>query len=271
MSPAWPYAAAMLSAMATGTIRHRRLIHGMGVGLAAACAWIGLRMPPTSAVGFVVVLLPMPLALTSWVLGVVAMSRPRPAMLVVDSGISAFRTLPDARLVYLAIGSALMSAVGPGTGIEGAERATARGDPDLPFMIGAAAVMVGLWVVAAALWAVRVWSDVPHVQLRRDGLVARSPLGTLTVPWEAMAPGYPRLAWGGGLMLSYARPDLVRRHGLMFGGRQISAEGVDPRFLGAAIAYYVAYPQCRAEIGTQAGYDRLRWTLTGQPSSAPYA
>jgi hypothetical protein len=101
------------------------------------------------------------------------------------------------------------------------------------------------------------------------GLVDRRPLGTLTVPWQALAPGYPHPSppLAASLVLTYARPELVRRRGLVFSWRRLATHNVDPLFLGYTIAYYVAYPQQRPAICTQAEYDQLHGARPGPTSS----
>jgi hypothetical protein len=107
------------------------------------------------------------------------------------------------------------------------------------------------------------------VQLRRDALLDRGPLGTLVVPWEALAAGYPRPVppAAGYLTLTYAQPDLVRRRGLVIFRRLIQSGNVDASFLVHAIDYYVDHPRRRALIGTQAEYEDLVQTI-GHPTPA---
>ncbi|NJC73338.1 hypothetical protein HC031_26980 [Planosporangium thailandense] len=262
----------MLSAMATGAVRHRRLILSMAVALAVGCPWIGLQMRSASFIGFALIGVPTLLALASWVLCLAVATLPQPATFTVDPCTRSFRTLPNVRQIYFAIGAVLFAGSQVAMRLDPASRGATRGDPILLVMSGITVAMTGLYVLLAAGWLVAVWRSAFYVQLRPDGLIDRSPFGKLIVPWEALAPGYPMLrspfsSSFSSLLLTYARPELVRRHGLFFGRRRISADAVDPRFLGASIAYYVAYPQCRAEIGTQEGHDRLRWALTGEPPS----
>jgi hypothetical protein len=129
-------------------------------------------------------------------------------------------------------------------------------------------LLIGVLVVVSAVYTVALWRGVLGVQLRPDGLVARGPFGTLTVPWDALAPGYPLPARPAatGLTVAYARPELVGRRGLIRRQR-IPVDHVDPLFLGSAIAYYVSHPQHRPAIGTEAEYERLRHTLPGPASS----
>lgn len=258
----------MLSAMATGTVRHRRLIVSVGVGLAVACPLVALRMPRASFIGFIgfaLGSLPVVLGLASLVFAMVVMSRPRPAIFVVEPGTRAFRTLPNAWQVYLAVGTILVGAYSGAMLFGVARLRAADGHPEPSFMTVTEVVMGGLWVVVAAAWVALVWRGGPYVQLRPDGLVALSPFGGLTVPWEALAPGYPIPVpvKANQLALTYARPELVRRSGLIREERIIAVPYVDAGFLTAAIRYYVAYPQHRAAIGTQTEHDRLIHALAG--------
>jgi hypothetical protein len=103
----------------------------------------------------------------------------------------------------------------------------------------------------------------PGVQLRPDGLIDHSLLGTLTVPWEALAPGYPLPVppKAGTLALTYTAPELVQRRGLA-SRRFIRTDNIDALFLVHAIRQYLAHPQRRSAIGTQTEYDYLLRALT---------
>ncbi|MGC9667195.1 hypothetical protein ACNTMW_11650 [Planosporangium sp. 12N6] len=263
----------MLSTIAAGTVRRQRLILGVGIGLAVACPWIGLAMPPMSLIGSVFMVLPLVLGMASSVLALVFTQWSRPWMFAVDTRARAFRTMSGTRNVYLAVGLVLLLASQVAMALDSAGRDPSLDDPEPRVMAWMSAVSIGLSAIAATGWVVGVWRGALDVRLRPDGLVCGELFGSLTVPWEALAPGYPRLRSlsAGWLTLTYTRPELVRRRGLTFGRRWISADAVDPRFLGAAIAYYVAYPRCRAAIGTQAEHDRLVRALTGRRPVRPAA
>jgi hypothetical protein len=112
--------------------------------------------------------------------------------------------------------------------------------------------------VLALAYAVAVWRNLMGVQLGPDSVVSRGPFGTLTVPWDALAPGYPLPAPPAAthLTVEYARPELVHRRGLIRRGR-IRVDDVDPMFLAAAVAFYAANAQRRPAIGTHEEYHRL--------------
>ena len=104
-------------------------------------------------------------------------------------------------------------------------------------------------------------------ELRPTGLRVRHLFGVLTVPWEALAPGYPvrpdprfrRLA------LTYTRPELVHRRGI-FSRRLVPIDNVHGWFIADVIRYYVEHPEQRADIGRQTEYDRLLHTLVPSPA-----
>ena len=90
----------------------------------------------------------------------------------------------------------------------------------------------------------------------------RRPPGTLVVPWDALTVGHPpepAASAGRWLTLSYARPELVRRHGLCGDPRalRLGDGAVNAGFLGQVIDFYVANPDRRERIGTDAEYDDL--------------
>lgn len=254
----------MPSTFSAGIARHRRLILGVGVALAVTWAWMRCQMAPTSFGGHALSFLGIALWSAAAVLSGVLFRTSRPAMFTVEPGTPAFRTLPGAYQVCHGLSGAFMAATWPDWPVTAHHHAAW-------FSSTFDVVTFGPFVILETLWIVLVWRNALDVQLRPDGLVDRSAWGRLIVPWEALAPGYPQVGspWAGSLVPTYARPELVRRRGLPLGRRWISADTVDPWFLRAAIAYYVAHPQCRAEIGTQAGYDRLRWALTGHPPADP--
>ena len=84
------------------------------------------------------------------------------------------------------------------------------------------------------------------------------------VPWDALATGYhsPVRSTARLLTLTHARPELVRRRGLVLSRRRIGVDSVNAGFAGHAIAIYVANPSHRAAIGTQAEYDNLLRTFS---------
>jgi hypothetical protein len=67
--------------------------------------------------------------------------------------------------------------------------------------------------------------------------------------------------------LAYARPELVRRRGVV-PGRRLGIDGVHAWFIADVIRHYVDHPQHRAAIGEQAEYQRL-WQAVTYSSTGP--
>ncbi|MCW3843506.1 hypothetical protein ONA70_25715, partial [Micromonospora yasonensis] len=101
------------------------------------------------------------------------------------------------------------------------------------------------------------------LRLRPDGLWWRSAFQSVHVPWPALAPdGPPRPdLQATHLTLAYARPELVRRHGLRRRVDRIPVGRVHPWFLTDVIRHYVAHPEHRAAIGTEEERRRLLGVL----------
>ena len=238
----------------TGTTRYRRQIIVTTTLLAASMVWLCPRLVPLGSLVLVVVACAV-LATLAWVWS-------RPAALTVDPRRRAFRAFPNAGSVYLAVEMVFVSAMG--IGIAGYERSPTGHGPD---QFGT--VLLAVTVLAVGLLLVLAWRET-GLEVRPDGLIDRNPLGTLAVPWEALAPGYPQPSPGKSLVLAYARPELVcRRHIASRRKLAVQALNADPRYLGTVIAHYVAYPQYRAAIGTQAEYDRLRRALNDPAGPLP--
>jgi len=117
-------------------------------------------------------------------------------------------------------------------------------------------VTAGFWVLVAGFHLYLSWGSF-GVRLRPEGVYNRQPLGSLFVPWEAFAPGYPAVpVRNNGLTLYYQRPDLVRRRGLRVGSLSLLT-GTDATYLAHVIHQYVSSPDHRAAIGTEAELRRL--------------
>jgi hypothetical protein len=101
----------------------------------------------------------------------------------------------------------------------------------------------GLWVLALTALGRVVWAGF-GVRLRPDGVVDRRLLGSLVVPWEALAatipPGSSRRTL---VALACHDPRLVRSSGLRMRADVITAVNVDTRFLARAIQEYVSHPE----------------------------
>ena len=114
-----------------------------------------------------------------------------------------------------------------------------------------------LWVLALTVLARAVWVGF-GVRLRPDGVVDRRLVGSLFVPWEALAAEIPPMsARRSQVVLAYRDPRLVQSFGIGKSGNVITAGNVDNRFLARAIQEYVRHPEYRSAIGTPAELHRL--------------
>jgi hypothetical protein len=120
-------------------------------------------------------------------------------------------------------------------------------------------ILAVLIPVLLALLFVMAWRS-RGVRLRPDGLLDRQPFGSLFVPWEAFDIEHPvgPGARNSEIALSYQRPDLVRRRGvLVFSRRAVRIRNVDWTFFAWVIRHYVSYPGHRPAIGSEAELRRL--------------
>ncbi|MET7418733.1 hypothetical protein [Dactylosporangium sp. NPDC005555] len=262
----------MISAILAGTARHPRRVLGGGVAVAGGLLGVHLLAAPYSGTRFAVAALLPLLGLVFMVLTLVAQARWRPAAFVVDAGVPAFRTLRQPGHVYNASGVAFMSAAAVTAAVN------ARGvprDPASSDLIGLAmartlGILALLIVVMAVLLAAAVaWRGI-GVQLRPEGVMDRSLLGTVTVPWDALTTNSlpPTTPSARLLRLTYARPDLVRVTGLPL-TRQINTDTVNALFLAHTLHHYLIHPQHRPHIGTAAGYAELLTALHGPGPRRP--
>ncbi|MET0422425.1 MAG: hypothetical protein ABW046_01025, partial [Actinoplanes sp.] len=119
------------------------------------------------------------------------------------------------------------------------------------------AAMALLWVLLLAFQWRTALGDF-GLRLRPDGIVNRQVIGSQSVPWEAFATEYPALPDGRNrLALRLARPDLVQRRGALMPGPGTLMTAGDPGYLSWLIHQYVADPERRAAIGTEAELSRL--------------
>ncbi|MBQ1012918.1 hypothetical protein KBX53_18545 [Micromonospora sp. M51] len=234
----------MIDRLSAATVRHRHVVLALGLVLACVNA-----AAPGSTVGTRVLLL---LSLAALVLSVFLMGV-RPAYFVVRPQVPAFATPGPAWMVFFALGY-----LGPASLCLGALiRSTSEGTLstfDLVFNL--------LWLLLAALVITRAWRG-HGVRLHPSGVRQTWPLGSLTVPWEAMlAPQVPPATdsrpW---LPMRITAPELVRGRGIPRSRRALRTDVVDPGFLASAIGHYVAHPEHRAAIGSHAEYERLRAEL----------
>ncbi|MEU5528318.1 hypothetical protein ABZ744_15365 [Micromonospora chersina] len=236
----------MLAAIFAVTVRHRRPILATALVLAVILAvgrqlstWLDLILGNAT---FVVGVLASALAALAW-------RRSQPAALSVKPEIRAFATEPSASQISMAVGLMFLASLLLGTGHLAGE--------------GLFMVLPFLLLVAVGLHFSGSWRGVA-VELRPDGVHQRDITGSLTVPWEALAPGRPSrpAARAATLALTCAQPDLVRRRGILPLGRRLRIDNVHPWFIADAIRYYVDHPQHRAAIGEPAEYQRLWHALT---------
>ncbi|GIF21472.1 membrane protein implicated in regulation of membrane protease activity [Actinoplanes tereljensis] len=91
------------------------------------------------------------------------------------------------------------------------------------------------------------------VRLTPDGLIDRQPFGSVFVPWAALAADEPAVSIGRNqIALYFEHPELVVKHGYRPGSSHFLTAGADADLLAGVIAGYVAEPERRAAIGTEA-------------------
>lgn len=236
----------MLTGFFAAVGRHRRIILGVGLILAAGYlvvhAWmptLGQRAFPAMVAAYGVLLL----------LAVVALAGRRPNAFLVRPDVPAFSTAPRPVFVFTALAFLLL-----GTGMVGNVIRDWGSDPFLSDQLP------GLgWGAIALLHVALAWRDT-SVQLRPEGLWQRGITGWLIIPWDASptVPTLPPPPNAGTVRLNFGRPELVRRQGLHAYRDRVRTFDIEPWLVTAAIRYYVTHPEHRPAIGTSAEYDRLR-------------
>ncbi|MFG3604501.1 hypothetical protein [Micromonospora chersina] len=240
----------MLTTVFALTVRHRRLILSISLVLGVVLAW-GRRL--SDWLDLILLIATVLAGVLAFSLAVLAYRRLRPAALLIEPEVRAFATEPSASQIYQAVGFTLLASQFLGTGhLDG---------------VGLFNVVPFLLLVIAGLHVAGGWRG-GSVELRPDGVSQRDFAGSLMVPWEALAPGRPsRPAVNAAtLALTYARPELVRRHGILPLGRRLRIDNVHPWFIADTIRHYVDHPQHRAAIGKPAEYQRLLHALTSPPT-----
>ncbi|MEU8156014.1 hypothetical protein AB0B94_20350 [Micromonospora sp. NPDC048986] len=236
----------MIDKLADAIVRHRHVVLALGLLLVGVNA---VASGPTSVVGQRLLIL---ISLAALILAIVIMGV-RPAYFVVWTQIPAFATPGPAWTVLFALGY-----LGPAsTRVDAMLRSSRQGTLST-FDV----VLDVLWIVLAALLVTWAWRG-HGVRLHPSGVRQTWPLGSLTVPWEALlAPQIPpaadRRQW---LPMRITEPRLVRRRGIPRSRGALRTDIVDAGFLAAVIGHYVAHPEHRAAIGSQAEYERLRAAL----------
>ncbi|MFF5174244.1 hypothetical protein ACFY3U_16615 [Micromonospora sp. NPDC000089] len=130
---------------------------------------------------------------------------------------------------------------------------------------------VGLAVMFAAIAIFSVllgWFGLPGIELTTEGITHSRHERQWFVPWAALGTdGRVDVGWRSGnrvIWLPVARPELVRAgRGWGRGSRSVAVREVDaaPALVAGAIRHYLAHPEHRAAIGTEAEYARLRAAL----------
>lgn len=244
------YAPGMLAAIFAGTVRYRRPILATALVLAVILAvgrrlstWLDLILGDAT---FLVGVLACLLAALAW-------RRPQPAALLVKPEVRAFATEPSAAQISMAVGLMFVASLLLGTRHLAGE--------------GLFMVLPFLLLVAVGLHFAAGWRGVA-VELRPEGVYQRDFTGSLSVPWEALAPGRPSrpALRAATLVLTYTQPDLVRRRGILPLGRRLRIDSIHPWLIADTIRYYVDHPQHRAAIGEPAEYQRLWHALTSAPT-----
>ncbi|GIM94336.1 hypothetical protein [Paractinoplanes toevensis] len=143
------------------------------------------------------------------------------------------------------------------------------GDPDPAgelWQFGVIAVGV-LAVVTAGIWYLGWrWHG---VRLTPEGLTDLQPFGSLFVPWAALAAEEPAVSIGRNqIALYFDRPELVVKRGYRPGSSHFLTAGADADLLAGVIAGYVAEPERRAAIGTEAELRAVLGAGTGLRSGA---
>jgi len=132
-----------------------------------------------------------------------------------------------------------------------------------PVTVTMRAIMIGSAVVVTVLNLVLVGIALfgrPRLELTPDGVYLGNPFWRRAVRWDELVPGLPlRQPDQDALTLTTVRPGRPAMR------LTLNYIRVHTWFLADAIRYYVDHPDRRAEIGTQAGYDRLMTALGAAP------
>lgn len=225
--------------------RHRRVILVVALALSAGYLLVQVWVPPLGQRTFPAM---AAASATFLMLGVVASAAARPKAFLVHHSVPAFNAPPQPTLLFWALAYFPIA-----TGMVGNVIRDWSSEPFLPDQLLELAFPALLAVVT-----VIAWRDT-SVQLRPDGVWQRGITGWLVVPWDAVptVPALPPAPTARTVLLKYGRPELVPLHGLHVHRQRLRTDDIDPRFVCAAIRYYLDHPQHRPAIGTQAEYDRV--------------
>ncbi|MEV6599172.1 hypothetical protein AB0M36_20280 [Actinoplanes sp. NPDC051346] len=181
-------------------------------------------------------------------LAIVALAGARPKAFRVDPRVPAFSASAQPTLLFLAL-AFFPTAIGIAGNV-------IRDWSSEPFL--AEHLLELGYPAVLSMWIVLAWRDT-NVRLRPDGVWQRGITGWLVIPWDAVpiVPTLPPSPTARTVRLAFGRPELVHRRGLHVYRNCLRTDDIDPRFLCAAIRYYLAHPQHRTAIGTQAEHDRV--------------
>ncbi|MBV1855079.1 hypothetical protein [Catellatospora tritici] len=127
-------------------------------------------------------------------------------------------------------------------------------------------LVVGLLILAGVgMFGAMMWCDVPRLELRPNG-VRLSLLRSREIPWPQLRRQFPPTSEASSSAAA-RQPERSRRDRDRARDRD-PAEGwdADPRFVAAAIRWYLDHPEHRDAIGTQAEHDRLVSALADSQS-----
>jgi hypothetical protein len=242
--------------------RHRRVV--LAVALAAAAGYPVRRWfapPGDRALDDLLFVGLLAALVISLVLLIVTSLAERPAVFIVQPEEPSFNTPPS----FPEVATALLLTLAASRQVGSLVVSIKSHDPLLDN-----AVLAVIWIAGSFLLVVGAWRGM-GVHLRPEGLRWRQPTGSISVPWEALAPGYPLrpAIRAGTLALTYARPELVRRRGLVLSQRLLRIDTVHAWFIADAIRHYVTHPECRAAMGTEAEYRRLLHTMRNGMADPP--
>ena len=220
------------------TVRHRRPILSAALAPAAAHAATLRSWPWLYALSVVLVVVLVVLMVAGW-------SQPKVRTLTVRSERQVFEAPAGPAPVYVALCCLTVATGQLGSVLR-----------DRPRLFDV--VWTVLWLLVAARWIMLAWDGL-GVRLSPDGVRNRDVFGTVMTPWLALDRDVPPVAAPGqpNVLLTVARPDLVRLRGVVLSRRLLRADTVDAPFLAEVLRHYLAHPDARRSIGTTAELSRL--------------
>ena len=235
----------LIAALLAATVRHRRPALVASVLLAIGHAAASWRWPWVSDRLF-----PVSVAVVLMLAALTAVSRfaRRPGTLAVRPERHVFEAPAGPAPVYAALCCLALAA-----GLLSRVLCDARTDGLRPFEL----VWAVFWLIVAVRLIDLAWRG-SGAQFRPDGIRNRDVFGSVTVPWAALDPDLPPLpSRQSTVLLTYARPGLVHRRGVVLNRRLLRADTVDARFLARVVQHYLRHPEDRPTIGTPTEYARL--------------